>query len=97
MTYSFNNSLDFLMKKNNCDIFIASDHNPIININDDIRFITFNTQHCYLKYKDCKDRENLDNEFCNIKDKLIIKYITKYTRVSSSYDFIFLQEVFFNY
>ena len=94
MTLIFNNiPILFNKKKDNCDIFVDSDHYPIINNNDNIKSITFNTQHCYLKYKNCKIREQLDDQFCNVKDNIIIYQIKEYTTLENSYDFIFLQEV----
>ena len=54
----FNNILNYITKKvDNCDIIIGSDHNPVINIIDDIKCMTLNTQHCYLKYKECSKKK----------------------------------------
>lgn len=83
--------LNFNNVKNNYELYQKycdklSDHYIIESNNENIKCITFNTEHCYYKHLKC----DLDKDYCNKKNKNLLNIIITY--LDKNYDFILLQE-----
>jgi hypothetical protein len=76
---------------------VKSDHYPIKATNKDIKFMTYNIEHCYNKYKKEKKKKLQETDilinktYCIDKEIFVLTYIIR-NYLEHNFDIIFLQE-----